>query len=93
MEITVGSSDYVARPQIPWRDIYNDLFSAGISVSHLARILGRRRTTIQYWLKDAPEPDYSHGYVILTYHARVCGEALTRTRIPAVKQGVVSTHQ
>jgi hypothetical protein len=81
MQSTVASSDYIYRTVLPWKDIYSDLREAGCNEYHLSEILGKKRSTVEYWFQTGMEPKDSEARAILLVHTRYCGEEKTKIRL------------
>lgn len=73
--------EHLVQPRhIDWKQVFRDLESSNCTVSDVAVLIDRQRSSVQRW-RDGVEPKHSVGVAILTLHTRYCGESLTNQRI------------
>lgn len=81
MRTTISSSDYVYITIRPWRDIFQDLINSGCHVNRMAELLGKKQSTVSYWIHEAQDLPDSAARSVLKLHMRYCGYQQTQTRL------------
>lgn len=82
---TFKSSDYVYPRIRPWREIFDDLKNAGCGQSTLSYLVGRKQSTVQYWIYEAKDLPDSVARSVLLLHMRYCGPQQTEIRLQQEK--------
>lgn len=85
MRTTISSSDYVYPTIRPWKDIFQDLQEAGCYQNLLAELIGKRQSTVYYWIANAKDLPDSAARSILLLHMRYCGPEKTQKRLQQSK--------